>query len=107
MKRSLPVIYLAINAACALVVWYAAHRVTALMALEQRTDSDSVDGITFFAHSAPALAIAALTNVAWTGKVLIDLWKRRGREALLWLGGAVIVWGVAILAGRLESWITL
>jgi len=102
MKRSLPVIYLAINAACALFVFYAAHR-TAQMALEQRTESDSVDGITFFATSAPAFAIATLTNAVWICKVIADLWRRRGREALVWLGGAVIVWGAAILACRLDS----
>ncbi len=97
MKLSLPVIYLAINAACALAVGYAAHRVTALMALEQRTDSDSTDYVTFFFNSAPAFTIAVLTNVAWIGKMLADLWRHRGREALVWLGGAVIVWGAAII----------
>jgi len=40
------------------------HRVAAVMAREQRVESDSVDGITFFATSAPALLIAAIMNAA-------------------------------------------
>ena len=102
MRRSLPVTYLAINVVCAVVVFFAAHRVTALMAIEHRTASDSVDGITFFVAAAPGLAIAVLANAAWVGWALVDLWRRRGREALLWLGGAVIAWGLAILAARMD-----
>jgi len=47
MRRLLPVVYLAVNVMCAIVVWYAAYRVAAVMALEQRGKSDSVDEITF------------------------------------------------------------
>src|SRR4051812_41615511 len=65
MKRSLPFIYLGLNVACALVVLFAAHRVAGLVAAEQRGYSDSVDAVTFFAHSAPALVLALLANVAW------------------------------------------
>jgi hypothetical protein len=101
MRRSLPVIYLSVNVTCALVMMYAAHRVAAVMAMEQRVASDSVDGITFFAISAPAFLIAAMANAAWTGKVIFDLWRRRGNCALQWLGAAVAVWGVAIVAIRL------
>jgi hypothetical protein len=101
MRRSLPVIYLSVNVTCALVVMYAAHRVAAVMAMEQRVASDSVDGITFFAISAPAFLIAAMANAAWTGKVIVDLWRRRGNRALQWLGAAVAVWAVAIVAIRL------
>ena len=100
MRRSLPIIYLAINVACALVVLYAAHRVPALMTLEHRTASDGVDGVEFFTLSAPAFAIAAVTNAAWTGRAVVDLWYRRGRHALWWLAAAVAVWSVAMLASR-------
>jgi hypothetical protein len=100
MRRLLPVVYLAVNVLCAVVVWYAAHRLAAVMALEQRVESDSVDGITFFAISAPALVIGVVANVAWVGKVLLDLWQRRGLRALPWLGAAVGVWGAAIVAAR-------
>lgn len=103
MRRSLPVLYVAVNVACALVVLYAAHRVAAVMAMEQRTVSDSVDGITFFVTAAPAFGVAVLTNAAWAGKVLVDLWRRRGNEALLWLGAAIAIWCVAIVTGRLIS----
>ena len=58
MRRYLPTIYLAVNVACALAVFYAAHRVTAVIAHEHRTASDSVDGITFVVYSAPAMVIA-------------------------------------------------
>ena len=101
MRRSLPAIYLAVNVTCAFVVMYAAHRVAGVMAVEQRVASDSVDGITFFAISAPAFLIAAMANAAWTGKEIFDLWRRRGNRALQWLGAAVAVWGVAIVAIRL------
>src|ERR1700751_3352450 len=103
MRRSLPIVYLAVNVACALVVLYAAHRVAAVMAMEQRGLSDNVDGITFFAISAPAFLIAAITNVVWTGKGLYDMWWRRGNSALQWFGAALAVWGAAIIAGRLLS----
>ena len=89
--------------ACALVVLYAAHRVAAVMAMEQRVLSDSVDGVTFFFISAPAFVIAGIAKAAWTGKVLFDIWRRRGNRAFLWLGAAVAVWGVAIGAIRLLS----
>ena len=101
MRRLLPVVYLAVNVMCAIVVWYSAHRVAAVMALEQRGESDSVDGITFFAISAPALVIGVVANVTWMGKVLFDLWQRRGLRALPWLGAAMGVWGAAIVAARL------
>jgi hypothetical protein len=86
---------------CAIAVWYAAHRVAVLMALEQRTESDSVDGVTFFVHSAPALAIGVVANVAWIGKLILDLCRRRGLAALPWLGAAIGIWGAAIVAARL------
>jgi hypothetical protein len=35
------------------------------------------------------------------GKVLFDLWQRRGLRALPWLGAAMGVWGAAIVAARL------
>ena len=101
-QRPLAVIYLAINAACAAVVFQAAHRVTAQMAIEQRTLSDSVDGITFFAAAAPAFLVALLTNAAWVVKALVDLWRRRGHEGILWIGGGVVIWGASILAARLD-----
>jgi hypothetical protein len=101
MRRSLPVIYLAVNITCALRVLYAAHRIAAEMAIEQRVESDAVDGITFIANSAPALGIAIVANVAWMGKVLFDMWRRRDIRALRWLGAAMAVWGAAIVAARL------
>jgi hypothetical protein len=101
MRRSLPVIYLAVNITCALVVLYAAHRIAALMAIEQRVESDGVDSITFVANSAPAFAIAIVANVAWIGKVLFDVWRRRDVRALRWLGAAMSVWGAAFVAARL------
>jgi len=97
MRRSVPVIYLALNAACALAMLYAAHRVNAVMAMEERTVPDGVDSITFVTGSAPAWAIAALLNVAWIIAALIEVVRRRGGRALLWLGGAVAVWSVAFL----------
>ncbi len=101
MRRLLPVVYLAVNVMCAIVVWYAAHRVATVMALEQRVESDSVDGITFLAMSWPAFVIGVVANVAWMGKVLVDLWQRRGLRALPLLGAAVGVWGAAVVAARL------
>jgi len=100
MRRSLPATYLAINVACALVMLAAVHHVTSVMALEQRTVADGVDGITFFTDSAIAWGIAALANVVWICLALIDLVRRRRGQAFWWLGGAVAVWGVAFLAGR-------
>jgi hypothetical protein len=100
MRRSVPVTYLTINAACALAMLYAAHRVAAVMAMEQRTVPDGVDSVTFVTGSAPAWAIAALLNVAWIVAALIDLARRRGGRALWWLGGAVAVWSVAFLSIR-------
>src|SRR4051812_16501991 len=101
MKRSLPFIYLGLNVACALAVLFAAHRVSAFIAAEQRDYSDGVDGITFFANSAPAFLLALLTNVAWAGKALADVWRRRGYQASAWLGTAGAVWVWAIVIARL------
>jgi hypothetical protein len=102
MRRTLPVVYLAVNLMCAFVVVNAANHVAAVMAMEQRTESDSVDGITFFATSAPAFAIAGIANAAWTSRVLFEMWRRRGNRALLWLGAAAAVWVAAIGAIRLR-----
>jgi hypothetical protein len=100
MRRSLPVTYLGINVACALVMLAAVHHVASVMAMEQRTVADGVDSITFFTQSAMAWAIAALANVAWICLALIDLVRRRGGQAFWWLAAAVGVWGVAFLASR-------
>lgn len=78
MKRSLPVIYLAANIACALAMLLAVHHVAAVMTLEQRTIPDGVDSVTFVTESAPAWAIAALVNLAWIILASIDLLRRRG-----------------------------
>jgi hypothetical protein len=100
MKRSLPLVYLGLNVACALVVLFAAHHVAAVIAAEQRDYSDTVDSITFVTDSAPALALALLTNVAWTGLAFADVLRRRGYLAFAWLGVALAVWGSAIVALR-------
>lgn len=100
MRRSVPVIYLALNAACALAMLYAAHRVNAVMAMEERTVPDGVDSITFVTESVVPWAIAALLNVAWIVAALIDVVRRRGGRTLWWLGGAVAVWSVAFLSIR-------
>ena len=100
MRRSVPVIYLALNATCALAMLYAAHRVNAVMAMEERTVPDGVDSVTFVTGSAPAWAIAGLLNVVWIVAALIDVGRRRGGRALVWLGGAVAVWSVAFLSIR-------
>jgi hypothetical protein len=100
MRRSVPVIYLALNAACALAMLYAAHRVAAVMALEERTVPDGVDSITFVTGSVVAWVIAALLNVAWIVAALIAVVRRRSGRALWWLGGAVAVWSAAFLSIR-------
>lgn len=100
MKRLLPVIYLSINLACVLVVLYAGHRVTSLMVAEQRTESDGVDGISFFFMSAPAFAIALLANVVWCIKAIVDGWRRHEYRTFAWLAGGVVVWIVTIFGAR-------
>jgi hypothetical protein len=101
MKRSLPFIYLAVNIGCAVVVLTAAHHVGSVIAAERRDYSDGVDGITFFAASAPAFLLGLLANVAWAAKVFADLWRRRGYEAFAWLGAGAAVWVAAIVTARL------
>ena len=100
MKRLLPVIYLGVNFACVLVVLYAGHRVTSLMVAEQRTESDSVDGITFFVMSAPAFGIALLANVAWGIKAIVDCWRSRKYRAFVWLAVGAVTWAVTVLGAR-------
>jgi ABC-type microcin C transport system permease subunit YejB len=101
MKRSLPFMYLGLNIACALVVLFAAHRVGAVIAAEQRDYSDGVDSITFVAMSAPAFLLAMLINVAWAGKAFADAWRRRGYQAFAWFGSATAVWVWTIVVFRL------
>jgi hypothetical protein len=101
MRRFFPGIYLAINVACALVMLYAVHRVAVVMAMEKRMVPDAVDGVTFFTGSALAWGFAALTNLGWLCLASFDLVRRRSSQAFWWLGGAVAVWGAAIVVGRL------
>lgn len=100
VRRSLPYLYLVVNAASALAVLYAAHEISALMRAEQRTASDSVDGITFFAKSAPAFLVTIGVNVAWARKGLLDLSRRRDGEAFAWLDAARAIWAAAVVAAR-------
>ena len=100
MQRSLRVLYLAINVACVLVYLYAIHRITSLIALERRTESDSVDGITFFVLAAPAVLVAFLTNLTWLAKALADV-SRKDYRAIKWLSAGAAIWLAAILGGRL------
>ena len=101
MRRTLPIIYLALNVICALVVLRADHHVAAVMAREERVAPDGVDGITFFAMSAPSFLIGLLLNVAWTGKAVVDGAWHLGYGSFGWLGGGVAVWVAALLAIRL------
>jgi hypothetical protein len=101
MRRFFPGIYLAINVTCALVMLYAVHRTAAVMAMEKRTVPDAVDSVTFVTDSARAWGFAAFTNLGWLCLALFDLVRRRGGQAFWWLGGAVAVWGAAIVVGRL------
>ena len=100
MKRSLPLIYLGLNVGCALVVLFAAHRVGAVIAAEQRNHSDGVDSITFVTASAPAFLLAVLANVIWTGKAVADASRRQDYRALAWLGTAAAVWVSAFVVMR-------
>ena len=100
MRRLLPIIYLGVNLACVLVVLYTGHRVTSLMVAEQRTESDGVDGITFFAMSAPAFGIALLANVVWGIKAVWDVARRRDQQTFRWLGVGVVIWAVTIFCAR-------
>jgi hypothetical protein len=101
MRRSLPFVYIGLNIACALAVLYAGYHVTSVIRMEQRTYSDSVDGITFAVMSAPAFLLALLINILWIGKALMDAWRRHVLEAFAWLAAAGAVWAVAMLCARL------
>lgn len=100
VRRLLPFLFLVLNVACAWTVLNAAHHVAAVMAREQRTQSDGVDAITFYTMSAPALLVALLANVAWAGKAVVDATRRREYRSFAWLGAAVAVWVLAILVAR-------
>lgn len=101
MQKSLPFIYLGLNIASAVVVLFAAHRVGAVIAAEQRGYSDAVDSITFVTASAPAVLFAVLTNVTWAGKAVADAWRHQSYRAFAWLGAGAAVWVLAALAVRL------
>jgi hypothetical protein len=101
MQRSLRVLYLAINVACGVVYLYAIHRVTSLMALEQRTAADGVDGISFFAVAAPAIVLALLVSAVWLAKALVDVSRNKDYRAIKWLGAVATVWLAVFLGGRL------
>jgi len=103
MRRSVAALYVAVNVTCALVVLHAVHRITAVMTMEGRTESDSVDGITFFTMAAPAFGVALLVNGAWTVKALADTSRRRGSQALVWLAAVVTIWCVVMVTGRLMA----
>ena len=96
----LPRLYLGLNVGCTLVVAAAAHRVSAVMAAEGRTPSDSVDGITFFTHALPGVAGALVLNVTWAVWALVNAVRGR-RGALGWLGAAAAVWAATVLGGNL------
>ena len=100
MRRLFPILYITVNVACACMVLYAVHRIATVMAMEHRTESDSVDGITFFVMAAPAFGVAVLANMAWAGKAFVDLARRRDNRALLWLGSGMAIWCIVILIGR-------
>lgn len=98
MRKSLPYIYFVVNVVCALIVLYAAHRVSALMAMEQRTDPDGVDGVSFFVFAGPAWAVALVTSVPWAAKSLGDAVGRRAYGSLAWLAAVLAVWVAAMHA---------
>jgi hypothetical protein len=101
MQRSLRVLYLAINVACGVVYLYAIHRVTSLMAAEQRPAADSVDGITFLALAAPAIVLALLVNAGWLVKALMDVSRSKNYRAIQWFGAVAVVWLAVFIGGRL------
>lgn len=68
--------------------------------MEQRTSSDSVDGITFAVLSAPGILLGAVVNLLWIAKAIVDAWRRHTLEAFLWLVDAWAVWATAVLVGR-------
>jgi hypothetical protein len=100
MRRVFPALYLTINLACALIVIVVAYQVAALMALEQRSSADGVDGVTFVARTAPAVLVAIVVNLAWVvGAVVNAGWARRSL-AFRWLGGAAVLWVATLLSIR-------
>ena len=100
MKKALPYLYLTVNFGCALAVLLVAHRIASLMRLEQRTESDSVDGITFFFDTAPAFLLASLSTLGWIIKALVDAFRGRGFRAFGWLAPAAAFWVASVLIAR-------
>ena len=102
MRRTLPVIYLALNLGCALLVLAAARHIGAVAVAEQRTAHDGVDGVTFFAAAAPTLALAFVVNTAWAARALADAVRRRTYAASGWLAAVAVLWAGAALGSRLN-----
>jgi len=100
VKRSLQITFLIINLACIVVVLYAGYRVTSLMVVEQRIESDAVDGITFSAFAVPAFAVALLANTMWGVKATVDSWRRRDHQAFALLGVFVLLWLLTFFGAR-------
>ena len=99
MQRTLRLLYLGLNVACAGVYLNAGFSVASLMAREQRTVPDSVDGISFFVVAAPTVLVALLANVAWLPKALLDVSRRNDYRAITWQGVGALVWVATILGG--------
>ena len=99
-RRLLAFLYIGLQVACALIVLYASYRVSARMAFEQRTASDIGDAIEFFEIAAPTFLLAMVINLAWLAKAILDVSRRDDHRAIRFLGGAVALWIVTIVALR-------
>jgi hypothetical protein len=84
-------------------VWLLCRRHNPPARIEQRSEYDGSDGITFFCTAVPVFLLCMVFNLVWAFIAVLDVSQSRDYRNLIAVGAVAIAWAGAYFTMRLAA----